>query len=46
MLGDMIGVLAGCNFPVIMRETANKSNCQLICECYLHGNMYGEMFDL
>ncbi|KAI2626654.1 heterokaryon incompatibility protein-domain-containing protein [Hypoxylon sp. NC1633] len=45
MVGDVIGVLAGCNFPVTMRETADGLDYQLIGECYLDGIMYGEMFD-
>jgi hypothetical protein len=46
MVGDVICVLAGCNFPVLLRETEKRGRFRLIGECYLDGIMHGEMIDL
>ncbi|PQE32930.1 heterokaryon incompatibility protein [Rutstroemia sp. NJR-2017a WRK4] len=46
MVGDVIYMLAGCNFPVLLRETERRGRFRLIGECYLNGIMHGEMVDL
>ncbi|KAI1402484.1 heterokaryon incompatibility protein-domain-containing protein [Hypoxylon fuscum] len=39
-LGDIIAVLHGCNFPVMLRP--HRNGYHLIGECYVHGLMDGE----
>ncbi|KAI0544292.1 heterokaryon incompatibility protein-domain-containing protein [Xylaria curta] len=44
MVEDIICVLAGCNFPVIIRETERPGYYSLVGECYQEGVMEGELF--
>ncbi|KAI1742045.1 heterokaryon incompatibility protein-domain-containing protein [Xylaria scruposa] len=44
MIEDIICVLAGCNFPIIIRETERSGYYRLVGECYLEGVMEGELF--
>ncbi|KAH8820647.1 heterokaryon incompatibility protein-domain-containing protein [Xylogone sp. PMI_703] len=46
MVGDVICVLAGCNFPVLLRQTERRGWFRLIGECYVDGIMHGEMVGL
>jgi hypothetical protein len=40
---DIIVVLLGCNFPVLLRHY--KDGYHVLGECYIHGLMAGEVFD-
>lgn len=39
--GDMVVVLLGCGFPVLLRREGDET--RLVGECYCHGVMKGEM---
>jgi hypothetical protein len=41
--GDQVWVLLGCSIPLILRKWENKHGFQVIGECYLHGDMNGEV---
>jgi hypothetical protein len=42
--GDILAILHGCKFPVVLRR---HGNCyRVIGECYLHGFMDGEVLDM
>jgi hypothetical protein len=41
--GDVVVVLPGCNFPVLLRPYESKY--RVVGECYVHGLMQGEIFD-
>jgi hypothetical protein len=41
--GDVVVVLLGCNFPVLLRP--DKDMYRVVGECYVHGLMEGEAFD-
>jgi hypothetical protein len=40
---DVVTVLLGCNFPVLLRPYRNGYH--VLGECYIHGLMKGEMFE-
>ena len=40
--GDEIWILAGSNFPFILRPLQN-GHYELVCEIYIHGIMNGEV---
>jgi hypothetical protein len=40
---DVVVILLGCNFPVLLRPYENKY--KVVGECYVHGLMGGEIFD-
>ncbi|ETS75021.1 hypothetical protein PFICI_13505 [Pestalotiopsis fici W106-1] len=40
--GDQVYILAGCNFPVLLRETGQEGEFELIGECYVDGFMDGQ----
>jgi len=40
--GDHIALLRGGSFPVVLREIG--SSWGIIGECYVHGIMYGELY--
>lgn len=42
--GDVIAVVLGCNFPVVLRPCGDEY--RIVGECYAHGLMDGEVFDL
>lgn len=49
--GDLICILAGCSVPVILRkkgvnEQSGKVYYKLVGECYIHGMMDGEAFEI
>lgn len=44
-LGDLIFVPCGAAAPIVVRETEMKGKCKVICVCYVHGIMRGELFD-
>jgi hypothetical protein len=39
--GDLIAVVHGCNFPVVLRQYGSRY--RLVGECYLHGFMNDEI---
>jgi hypothetical protein len=41
--GDVVVVLLGCNFPVLLRPHGSKY--RVVGECYVYGLMQGEIFD-
>jgi hypothetical protein len=41
--GDVVVVLLGCNFPVLLRPYESKY--RVVGECYVHELMQGEIFD-
>lgn len=47
---DLICILYGRSVPVILRlqkdEKTGEENSQFVGECYVHGIMYGEAFEL
>lgn len=42
--GDVVAVLLGCNFPVLLRPSGRYF--RVLGECYVHGLMNGEVFGL
>jgi hypothetical protein len=42
--GDVIVILPGCGCPMIFRPCGNVYN--VLGECYIHGLMNGEFFEL
>ena len=43
-VGDMLCVILGAEVPFVLRKRPS-GQYQLIGECYVHGFMYGEVFD-
>ncbi|GKT90006.1 heterokaryon incompatibility protein [Colletotrichum tofieldiae] len=47
--GDKVFIVAGCNFPIILRETADPDGemgmFELVGEAYVHGIMAGEAIE-
>ena len=43
-VGDKIIIIQGCDVPYLLRQS-NNSQYSLICDCYIHGIMYGEAWD-
>jgi hypothetical protein len=42
--GDVVAVLLGCNFPVLIRQCGRYF--RVLGECYVHGLMDGQVFGL
>jgi hypothetical protein len=38
--GDIVAIILGCHFPVLLR--AHEDHYRVIGECYIHGLMDGE----
>jgi hypothetical protein len=43
-VGDQVWVIKNCHAPMVLRVTDGESH-HLVGECYLHGQMHGEMLD-
>lgn len=39
---NLVFILAGCNYPVVVRKTPVKESYKLVGECYVDGFMHGE----
>lgn len=41
--GDVVAVLVGCSVPILLRKTGEAWT--VVGECYMHGVMYGEVWE-
>ncbi|KAF2095818.1 HET-domain-containing protein [Rhizodiscina lignyota] len=42
---DQVWLIQGCRVPLVLRKTVRANEFELVGDCYIHGAMYGELFD-